>query len=136
MEEGSDATAAGFSLPTEGQRLRGYRALLQGHSAEASVERAYRKRGCKLVGKRVRVGPGEIDLIFRHRELIVFVEVKSSRTHERAIHSLTRAQFGRLMGAAECFMASHVELAGLDMRVDLASVDYLGQVRVLPNITL
>lgn len=116
--------------------MRGTRARLQGASAEDSVERAYLARGCVLLGKRVRIGPGEIDLVFRRKSLVVFVEVKSSRTHEQAVEKLSRAQIGRLVSAAECFLASRADLNGLDMRVDLASVDRTGRLRVVPNITL
>lgn len=127
---------AKYTSSQRDRQMRGRRANFQGASAEDSVERAYLARGYVLLGKRVRIGPGEIDLVFRRDGLVVFAEVKSSRSHDRAIQSLSHAQLARLLGAAECFLASRADLSGLDLRVDLASVDRTGQVRVVPNITL
>lgn len=118
------------------RQTRGRRAYLSGVSAEQAVERAYLRRGCVLLGRRVRAGPGELDLVFRRGNLVVFVEVKSSSSHSRAIESLTGTQLQRIIGAAACFCASQPDLAGLDMRFDLAAVDGTGRIRVVPNITL
>lgn len=122
--------------PRADLRDRGQRAYLTGVSAEARVERAYRDRGCDLLTRRWRGGGGEIDLIFRRGDLLVFVEVKSSSSFERAIESLQWAQLTRIQSSAEAFVGAHPEFALLDMRVDLAAVDGMGRFRVIPNITM
>ncbi|WP_425091344.1 YraN family protein [Tropicimonas sp. S265A] len=115
---------------------RGKRAYLSGASAEQAVARAYLRRGCTMLGERVRIGPGEIDLVFRRGDLLVFVEVKARISHDRALESLTQAQLARLAASAQCFQGAHPELELLDMRIDLALVDGTGRIQVVPNITL
>lgn len=117
-------------------RDRGQRAHLTGLSAEARIERAYLDRGCTLLARRWRGGGGEIDLVFRRGDLLVFVEVKSSSSFARAIESLHWAQVARLQTAAEAFVGAHPDLALMDMRVDLAALDGMGRFRVIPNITM
>ncbi|WP_424969549.1 YraN family protein [Dinoroseobacter sp. S76] len=117
-------------------RDRGQRAHLSGLSAEERIERAYLDRGCVLLARRWRGGEGEIDLIFRRGDLLVFVEVKSSSSFARAIESLHWSQVARIQSAAEAFVGVHPELALLDMRVDLAALDGMGRFRVIPNITM
>lgn len=117
-------------------RARGQRAHLSGLSAEERIERAYLDRGCVLLARRWRGGGGEIDLIFRRRDLLVFVEVKSSSSFARAIESLHWSQVARIQSAAETFVGAHPDLARLDMRVDLAALDGMGRFRVIPNITM
>ncbi len=117
-------------------RDRGQRAHLSGLSAEARIERAYLDRGCVLLARRWRGGGGEIDLVFRREDLLVFVEVKSSSSFERAIESLHWTQVVRIQTAAEAFVGAHPDLALMDMRVDLAALDGMGRFRVIPNITM
>jgi putative endonuclease len=133
LQHPSDQKAA---APQLARSQRGRRAYLTGLTAEETVARAYVRRGCVLLAKRVRIGPGELDLVFRRDTLLVFVEVKSSCHHHRAIESLSQAQLSRIMCAADCYRARHPDLAALDMRVDLATVDQTGQFRVIPNITV
>ncbi len=76
--------------------------LRSGLWGERQAETYLRKQGCKILGRRVRVGNrDEIDLVVRDREVLVFVEVKTRREekfgrpldsvdrHKR--HSLSRA---------------------------------------------
>lgn len=124
------------SHATQHRQRRGKRAYLSGLAAEEIVARAYMRHGCALVGRRLRAGPGEIDLVFRRGELLVFVEVKSSASHARAAQALTPVQLNRLIGAAESFVQARPEFRCFDMRIDLATVDGTGRLRVVPNITL
>jgi len=118
------------------RQVRGRRSYLAGMAAEDAVARAYLRRGCTLLGRRVRCGGGELDLVFRRGDMLVFVEVKSSKTHARAIESLSRAQLGRITAAADVFVGQRPDLAFCDRRVDLAAVDAQGRMRVVANITL
>jgi putative endonuclease len=121
---------------TDPLHLRGRRAVLTGIAAEQRIEQAYLDRGCICLARRWRGRRGEIDLVFRRGDLIVFVEVKSSSSFERAIESLHAAQLSRVEITALEFLAAHPDLEGLDLRIDLAAVDGTGRFRVIPNITL
>ncbi len=57
--------------------------LRQGEWGERQAERILRRKGYRLIGRRVRVGRrDEIDLIARDGDVLVFVEVKT-RADER-----------------------------------------------------
>lgn len=118
------------------RHMRGQRAVLSGLSAEHCVERAYLSRGCTCLARRWRGSRGEIDLVFRRGGLVVFVEVKSSSSFERAIDSLHHRQLSRIQRTALEFVEAHPELSDLDLRVDLTAVDGTGRFRVVPNITM
>lgn len=115
---------------------RGRRSYLNGYAAEASVARHYARRGMNLLAHRWRGKGGEIDLIFREDDTLVFVEVKTSRTFEDAALHLRPAQCRRLFTAATEFAAAQPRGLLSEMRFDVALVDGTGQVRVLENALL
>ncbi|MDE0428026.1 MAG: YraN family protein [Candidatus Poribacteria bacterium] len=47
---------------------------------EALAVAHFKARGCKILAQNYRVGRGEIDLIVKDRQFIVFVEVKTRRS--------------------------------------------------------
>lgn len=108
----------------------GYRA---GLCAEAIVAQGYVRGGYDLLERRWRGAGGEIDLIFRKDDAIVFVEVKKSRSFERAALRLGAAQMRRICHAAEEFLATEPGGALTDVRFDVALVDGTGAVRIIEN---
>jgi putative endonuclease len=55
--------------------------LRTGLWGERQAERFLAHKGCKILGRRVRIGVrDEIDLVARDGEVLVFVEVKTKRT--------------------------------------------------------
>lgn len=115
------------------RRQRGRIAALSGMMAEESVQRAYLRQGADLRASRWRGRAGEIDLIFRDGDDLVFVEVKKAATHARAAERLQPAQMRRICHAA----CEYCETAGLgsdmSMRFDVALVDQAGRVELIPN---
>ena len=113
------------------RRTRGRMAHLSGALAEDSVARLLERKGMAILARRWRGKAGEIDLIARHADCLVFVEVKQSATHEDAANRLGAAQQGRIMRAA----LEYCETAGLaplpEMRFDAALVDAQGRVEIL-----
>lgn len=106
-----------------------------GLAAEEQVARHYRDRGAVILAQRWRVaGGGEIDLIVRHGDVVVFVEVKQARTIAIAAERLGAAQLRRIGQAAEVYAARHAPDAPL--RFDLALVDGVGRIEVIENATL
>jgi putative endonuclease len=104
-----------------------------GLSAEESVAQTYERAGHQIAARRWRGTAGEVDLILRDGEGLIFVEVKKSRTHAQARHSLGRKQMARIYQTANEFLAGepHGELT--DVRFDVATVDQFGTVDVLEN---
>ncbi|MEM8978796.1 MAG: YraN family protein [Pseudomonadota bacterium] len=104
-----------------------------GISAEDCVVRAYLSQGYQLEAQRWRGKSGEIDLIFRHAPGVVFVEVKKSKSHERASAALSQAQIKRIMTAAQEYMAEATSDPLCDLRFDAALVDATGALRIHEN---
>jgi putative endonuclease len=52
-----------------------------GQRGEAAAARYLRRRGYRVLARSHRFGPGELDLVMLDRETIVFVEVKTRRSH-------------------------------------------------------
>ncbi|WP_300036937.1 YraN family protein [uncultured Roseobacter sp.] len=104
-----------------------------GLSAEDAVARVYQKRGWDVVAKRWRGKAGEIDLILRRNGVLVFAEVKKSRSFDTAALRINAAQMCRIMSAAQEFAAREPDGLLSDMRFDAALVDSRGGVRIIPN---
>ncbi len=104
-----------------------------GVAAEGSVARSYSRRGLRLAAERWRGRGGEIDLIFRDGDAVVFVEVKKSRTHEEAARRLRPRQIERIFNTASEFVAGEPNGQLTEMRFDVALVDQTGAIEVLEN---
>ncbi len=76
---------------------------------------------------------GEIDLILRDGDEVIFVEVKKSRTHAQAAQRVTRRQMDRICMAACEFVSGEPRGSLKPMRFDVATVDQTGQVKVVAN---
>jgi putative endonuclease len=112
---------------------RGRRAYLSGQAAEETVMRVYQRAGYALANQRWRGGGGEIDLIFRKGNALVFVEVKQSASFARAAEMLKPDQVQRIMDAATAFVAGEPMGQLTEMQFDVALVDGHGQTEILEN---
>ena len=107
-----------------------------GLAAEDLIARDYRRRGHQIVAQRWRGRRGEIDLIVREEDRVIFVEVKKSRDFARAAESLSYRQMQRILGAAEEFVAGEPKGLLTEMRFDVALVDAVGRIEILENACL
>jgi putative endonuclease len=115
------------------RHLRGKTAYLSGLVAEESVLRLYRAIGMEVLERRWRGSRAEIDLILKDGDVVVFVEVKKSRSFDVALLSLGPAQRRRIAQAATEYLG-HAGLGQLtDIRFDLAMVNGIGAVDILEN---
>lgn len=115
------------------RKARGLTNYLAGHAAEASVARHYEDRGIAICARNWRGRGGEIDLIGRDGEVVVFVEVKQSRTHDLAATHISQAQIARIFATVEEFVGNEPKGLLTDVRIDLALVDGQGRIDVLEN---
>ncbi len=117
----------------QSRKARGLTNYLAGHAAEASVARLYEDRGVDICARNWRGMTGEIDLIGRDGDVVVFVEVKQSRTHDLAATHISQAQIGRIFATVDEFLAGEPKGLLTDVRIDLALVDGQGRIEVLEN---
>lgn len=118
------------------RRNRSARGLVNyhaGHAAEGAVARHYEDRGIAICARNWRGITGEIDLIGRQGDEIIFVEVKQSRTHDLAASHISQAQIGRIFATVDEFLAGEPKGLLTDVRIDLALVDGQGRIEVLEN---
>ena len=72
----------------------------RGRRAETVAAWYLRVKGYKILARRVRTPVGEIDIIARHRDSLVFVEVKARRALDSAIIALHPAALRRIEAAS------------------------------------
>jgi putative endonuclease len=108
-----------FSSP-DGDRRR--EALAHGARAEWIACAFLMLKGYRLLARNVGGKGGEIDLIMRRRDLIVFVEVKARADAETALWSVTPAK-ARLIGkAARLWLTRNPWAHGSSFRGDIIAV--------------
>lgn len=115
------------------RKARGLTNYLAGHAAEALVARHYEDRGVAICARNWRGITGEIDLIGREGDVVVFVEVKQSRSHDLAASHISAAQIGRIFATVDEFLAGEPKGLLTDVRIDLALVDGQGRIDVVEN---
>ncbi|WP_347312627.1 YraN family protein [Defluviimonas sp. SAOS-178_SWC] len=101
--------------------------------AEDQVEAHYRRRGFDIAARRWRGRGGEIDLIARDGDRVVFIEVKSAATFAAAAEHLSARQIARLCAAASEFLGNEPRGQDTEMRFDVALVDGTGRIDIIEN---
>ena len=103
-----------------------------GKSGEDLAVEDLERRGYAIVDRRYRTRQGEIDIVARDGETIVFVEVKARTTDERgtAAEAVTPAKQRRLVAMAVDYLARH-GLSNRPCRFDVVAIDGAGDDRRL-----
>ncbi|MEO9516655.1 MAG: YraN family protein [Paracoccaceae bacterium] len=112
---------------------KGRMAFEAGLAAEERIVMDYQSRGFVVVDRRWRGRSGEIDLVAKDGAGFIFVEVKQSRSFDRALHNLTEQQVARLFSTADEYLAKKDLGSMTDVRFDVALVDQQGAFRILQN---
>jgi putative endonuclease len=83
------------------------RTIDDGARAEALAAQFLASQGLAIVARNFRTRMGEIDIVARDREMLVFVEVRKRRSaaYGGAIASITAAKRMRLIAAAKGYLA-------------------------------
>lgn len=100
--------------------MRAAGALFEERACEA-LQRA----GLKLLERNFHTRHGELDLVMRHGETVVFVEVRHRvrATHGDAASSITAAKQAKLISAARLWLSSHPQHAQRPCRFDVVCYD-------------
>ena len=96
-----------------------------GRRGEAAAARYLWWRGYRIVERNCRTSLGEIDLVAVQRRTVVFVEVKTRRTHETGhpLEAVTRQKQRRLIRAALAYLRRH-DLLEYAARFDVIAVTW------------
>jgi putative endonuclease len=93
-------------------------AFRTGLSAEVRAAAYLMAKGYRILAKRFRTRYGEIDLVARRRDLLVFVEVKARASLDDAAYAITPRQQRRIIDAAQAWLMAHPEHGELELRFD------------------
>jgi putative endonuclease len=93
-----------------------------GLSAEMRAAAWLMAKGFRIAARRFRSPAGEIDLVARRGNLLLFVEVKARDRLDDAAYSVTERQQRRIAAAGAAWLADHPDDAGRDIRFDVLLV--------------
>lgn len=97
--------------------------------------------GYRVLHRNYRIRGGEIDIIARSGEYLVFIEVKTRWSHEFGlpIESMTPWKIRHLLGAANVYLQK-IQWGDRPYRLDFVSVDFadskeVPKIELIQNIT-
>lgn len=97
-----------------------------GARGEDLAEAFLRKQGFQVVERNFRFGHGEIDLIVRNNDLLVFAEVKSYQTKPLDLpeYRVNKTKQKKIVETAYGFLAQNPEFEDFALRFDVLIVDF------------
>lgn len=113
--------------------VRGSVSYHAGHAAELRVATDYERRGFSIAHHRWRGAGGEIDLIARDGDDLVFIEVKASASFDAAAARINPRQMKRIYASAAQFLENEPGGQLTNVRFDAALVDGTGAVQIIEN---
>ena len=105
--------------PPRPERVAAFRA---GISAESRAAAFLIAKGYRILARRFRTPVGEIDIVARRRNVLVFVEVKARNRIDDAAEAVTDRTKLRIVAAAEYWLSQHPDDVSSEMRFDAVLV--------------
>jgi putative endonuclease len=93
-----------------------------GLSAESRAAAYLVAKGYRIVARRFKTPVGEVDIVARRKDVLVFVEVKARNTLDNAAESLLPRQQRRIAAAASAWLAANPDDAESNIRFDVVLV--------------
>lgn len=107
-----------MSTPAPARR----RAYRWGLGAETRAAVALTLKAYRILGRRVRTGAGEIDLVAKRGTTIAIVEVKARTTEAAALEAVGPRTQARLVRAAAVWLSQNPRYADHTIRFDIVAV--------------
>ena len=105
-----------------GPRQERVAAFRLGLSAESRAAMLLVAKGYRIAARRWKTPVGEIDIVARRRNLLVFVEVKARGGLDEAAFAVTPHQKRRILAAARAWLGRHPDDVTCAMRFDAVLV--------------
>lgn len=109
-----------------------------GYSGEKLAADYLKKKGYEILGHNFTVRGGEIDLIARQKNVVVFIEVKlrTGNSFGYGDESLTNLKKKRIHRTIQKYLEKHMgSLKDPDYRIDLVEIEFDRVAHKLKNIT-
>ncbi|MCX7786863.1 MAG: YraN family protein [Spirochaetes bacterium] len=96
----------------------------KGHKGEQVAAEYVKQKGYTVLEQNYRLKHGEIDLIARDGDTIVFFEIKTWRTYgtDQIHYSIDRVKQGKIFSIAKVYLREHPEYDGNPVRFDVILV--------------
>lgn len=98
------------------------KAFIRGHLSEYYAALYLLAKGYRIAAMRFRSRSGEVDIIARKGDLVVFVEVKARRATDEAISAVTSWSQQRIRNASLSWIARQPNSAALSYRYDIVAI--------------
>jgi len=100
-----------------------WKRLQFGEKGEKAAESYLKKQGYRILKKNYRTKIGEIDLIAEHKNVLVFIEVKSrnNASIEHPFMAVTPRKQRKIIQTANCFIVQN-KVGDREIRFDVVSV--------------
>ncbi len=102
--------------------LKRRRAERRGHLSEYLAALYLMAKGYRILAIRYRTRLGEVDLIARKRDLVIFVEVKARIGEREAIDAVGYITQRRIQAASDLWLSKRKDAATLSQRYDIVAV--------------
>lgn len=98
--------------------------LTRGHAAESLAADHLTRQGLTLLGRNLRAGRGEIDLLMEDGRTLVFVEVRARRARAivSPLDSISRTKRQKVIETASRLLQSRIEWQNRPCRFDVVAV--------------
>lgn len=95
-----------------------------GNRAEAAVRRYLQQQGLKFVDNNISSRRGEIDLIFKDNDTLVFIEVRYRKHHQygNPVETVTYTKQQKIIQAAKHYLHQHQLTDAVNCRFDVIGV--------------
>jgi putative endonuclease len=97
-------------------------AFRHGLSAESRAALLLVAKGFRIVARRFKTQVGEVDIIARRRQTLLFVEVKARARYDDAAEAVTTKQQERIVAAAQYWLAYHPDDCTKHIRFDVVLI--------------
>ncbi|MBI3954824.1 YraN family protein [Candidatus Gottesmanbacteria bacterium] len=115
--------------------------LLLGRLGEKEAEKYLTSQNYRIIERNFRIRNGEIDLIAKDKNILVFVEVKTRRNNKFGLpeEAITSSKIKTLIRSAQYYLLTHNQPSA-SYRIDVVSIkldenDRPEQIKLYKNIT-
>ena len=94
----------------------------KGKKAEELACRYLQRHGYEIIARNCRLGRGELDIVAKQGQILVFVEVKAHQQRETSLLAMHDDKCARFISAANSWLGINQTYAALQSRFDLIMV--------------
>lgn len=108
----------------------------KGHIGEFVASIVLMCKGFSIIARRYKTKHGEIDIVAKKDNLLIFVEVKARKNDEKCFIAITTKQMQRVQNASKIFLSQHPKYANFFTRYDVVLVANWSIPLHIENITM